>query len=186
MNAKNKTDHPDADAKYVTDRAKETARAKSLVRHYVNFLRLFGFNPQHYRLDYAILKAVVKRYLKDVERLHYFHDITRIDSHKIAGYLTYWLCKLKPIVVDKPQAYYEAIPPVKHLRHAFFINEMFAICVGIGRINAKRGKSCGVTMPTRLFDSLAYELKYRQTNGDTLSLTYYIIDGTSQQPTARQ
>jgi hypothetical protein len=185
MNAKNKTDYPETGVKYAVDRAEETARAKSLVRQYVNFLRLFGFNPQHYRVDYTILKAVVKRYLMDVERLHHFHDITRIDSHKIADYLTYWLCKLRPIVVDKPQAYCETTHPAKHLRHAFFINEVFAICVGIGRINAKRGDNGGVTMPTKLFDSLAYELKYRPTSGDTLSLTYYMIDETSARITNR-
>jgi hypothetical protein len=164
---------------YEVDPAEETAKAKFLLRQYVAFLKICGYNPQFYRMDYTILKAVVKRYLMDVERLHNFHGMPRIDCHKIAGYLTYWLCRLKPIVVDKPQAYYGETHPVKHLRHPFFINEMFAVTVGVGCINATRKdlvSGGGVAMSKEFFNSLTYGLKYRYLNGDTLSMMYYMID----------
>ena len=65
---------------------------------------------------------------------------------------------------------------------SLFINEMFSVCVGVGRINERREKSGagGVIIPGELFNALTYSLKYRQLPGDALSMMYYMLDTASK------
>jgi len=76
----------------------------------------------HYNLNIAI-----DRYWRDVTRLHKFHNIKHIDCHKIAGYLTYWICKIKPL---EP-----TIPLFQKKTFGYFANEILSLYVGIGRKN---------------------------------------------------
>jgi hypothetical protein len=164
---------------YSVDPATITQRTQELLKKYTFFLMRAGFNPMHYRIDYTILKNVVMRYWGDVERLHHFHNMPLINSHKIAGYLTYWICKLHPITVKDQHVYLDNSS--KPLKHPHYINELFAAYVGIGRLNEDRTKqSCkGVIVSAELFDTFTYGLKYRVLTGDTLSMMYEVFDAAS-------
>jgi hypothetical protein len=164
---------------YCIDPTTETLRARELLKKYAVFLMRAGFNPPDYAIDYAVLKTVVRRYWADVERLRHFHNMPRINSHKIAGYLTYWLCKLRPVMVRNKRIYLDnASNPLKH---PHYINELFAAYVGVGRLNEDRRNAGakGVIMPAELFDTFIYGLKYRILTGDMLSMMYNVIDGAS-------
>lgn len=155
------------------DRASITAKAKYLLVEYHGFLRRFKVNNSLYRINSHILKDVATRYWRDVERLHHFHNMPLIDCRKIAGYLAYWICKLRPISVTSHSAYLtDADTPN-------FINETFAVYVVCGRINselAANGHKCGVVIEDKTLDSLLYSLKYRATSGDTLSLFFEMAE----------
>jgi hypothetical protein len=164
---------------FCIDNTAVTLRAHEILKKYTVFLTRAGFNPPDYAIDYAILKNAVRRYWIDVERLKYFHPMQRINSHKIAGYLTYWLCKFRPIIVKNKYAYLNN--SANHLKHPHYINELFAACLGLGRLNEDRKKqnTKGVIMPPGLFDTFTYGLKYRVLTGDMLSMMYEIFDGAS-------
>jgi hypothetical protein len=161
----------------------DTSTAKGYVRsiaaQYCVFLRTAGLNPAFYDLEVDTLRVVVKRYLDDVDRIHRYHAIDRIDCYKIAGYLTYWLCRLKPIrVVDKRAVYKQGIKDEtvrKVANKSFYINEIFAMSLGLGRINAHYGcvKAC---LDKDFIDTFTYSLKYRFITGDMLALMYGIIN----------
>jgi len=164
---------------YSADPAIVTQRTRELLGKYTFFLMRAGFNPVHYRIDYTTLKNVVMRYWGDVERLRYFHDMPLINSHKIAGYLTYWICKLRPITINDQRFYLDNIS--KPLKHPYYINELFAACIGIGRLNEDRAKQNykGVIVSPELLDTFTYGLKYRVLTGDTLSMMYEVFDAAS-------
>jgi hypothetical protein len=164
---------------YKVDPAVVTQRTRELLGKYTFFLMHAGFNPMHYAMDYTILKNVVMRYWGDVERLRHFHRMPRINSHKIAGYLTYWICKLRPITIRDQRFYLDNAS--KPLKHPHYINELFAACVGIGRLNEDRVKQSHkrVIISPELFDTFTYGLKYRVLTGDMLSMMYEVFDTAS-------
>jgi hypothetical protein len=165
----------------------KTARAdiytREILQQYIRFLRTSGLNPLFYHMDADTLRVVVKRYLDDVDRIHRYHDIDLIDCHKIAGYLTYWICRLKPIrVVDKRGTYQGDIKDnvVRKIANAsFYINEIFAIFLGLSRIDArlkKAGINKIVAIDKNFVNTLVYSLKYRPITGDMLSLVFYMTE----------
>ena len=79
--------------------------ARTLIRQYYDVLRVLQLDAHQYRLDPIILLNVAERYWLDVDRLHRYHSIERIDRHKIAGYLTHWICKLRPVAVAQNDIY---------------------------------------------------------------------------------
>jgi hypothetical protein len=92
-----------------------------------------------------------------------------IDCNKIAGYIAYWICKLRPISVINTKIYLTNPNTPK------FINESFALYVACGRINSEleaNGHKNGIVIEDKTLDSLLYSLKYRVTPGDTLSLFF--------------
>ena len=58
-------------------------------------LPIIEATPEEVLVDERILADVVTRYWRDVKRIHIFQTVP-IDCHKIAGYLTYWICMLRP------------------------------------------------------------------------------------------
>jgi hypothetical protein len=149
------------------------ATTKELFAEYRRFTRKFKVDPKSYRIDPYILKDVATHYWRDVERLHSFHDMPLIDSRKIAGYLTYWICKLHPIGATNTFAYLADPQKPK------YINEAFAVSVACGRINAAleaSGYKVGIVMDSKTLDSLLYTLKYRATSGDTLTLFFEMVE----------
>lgn len=159
---------------YFPDTIKVMVAVRSLIRQYYYFLSHYKLNARGYRLDRVILKNVVERYWMDVDRLHRYHNMTRIDRHKIAGYLTYWLCRLRPI-----SSLEDDIALDKPLR-AVFINELFAISVALGRLQARSDKIEGQVLQINadLLNTLCYSLRYRPLNGDALSVMYYLVEKT--------
>ena len=158
--------------RYFPDSAKVTATLTSLIRQYYKTLNHFRLDARGYRLDRAVLKNAVERYWMDVDRLHRYHSLPRIDRHKIAGYLTYWICRLRPIslledsqTLDKPA-------------RAIFINELFATYVSLARIQTKRRKSGADTtlqISAGLLHAFLYGLRYRPFSGDTMAMMYYML-----------
>ncbi|GBU22293.1 hypothetical protein R80B4_02200 [Fibrobacteres bacterium R8-0-B4] len=133
-------------------------------------------------MEVDTLRVVVKRYLDDVDRIHRHHAIDKIDCYKIAGYLTYWLCRLKPLrVVDKRAACKQNIKDdnaKKIAAKSFYINELFAMFLGLGRINA-HNKTIRNVFDRGFINTFTYSLKYRFITGDMLSLMYGVIDRTA-------
>jgi hypothetical protein len=147
---------------------KAAVSAGHLFREYHYFLRRFGLNPQIYKMDYYSLNDVARRYWRDVERLHSFHGIKRINGSKIAGYYAYWICKLRPVYIVGHKEYIDRPGASK------FINEAFALHVACGRINSDlQKKGCkAVKIDGDTLDTLLYSMRYRVISGDALSLFF--------------
>ena len=157
----------------IVDAGKVSTTAIYLLNEYCNFLCRFKVAPRQYRIDSYILKDIATHYWRDVERLHHFHNMPLIDCRKIAGYLAYWICKLRPISVADTGIYLTKPDTPK------FINETFALYVVCGRINSELeadGHKKGVVIEDKTLDALLYSLKYRVTPGDTLSLFFEMTE----------
>jgi len=136
-------------------------------------------------LDIAIVKDVARRYAYDVERLRIYHKSPQpnvdplINRHKIAGYLAYWVCKLRPISLNNKDAYLNG-----GARSRLYINEAFAMYLAVGRLRAERIKD-GVTakevVDRELMDAMLYGLRYRPITGDTLSMAFHLMEKTAGQ-----
>ena len=142
--------------------------AEFMISIYSYFVRAYSFEDDDFNADALVFLDVSKRYFKDVERLHKYHDITRIDAYKIAGYTTYWISKLKPIGVANASLYGE------HSEFCLYINKIFSIYVATGRMlsmdNVKR-----IRLDQELLASFLYLLKYRATSGDNLSMMFRLL-----------
>jgi len=145
------------------------------------FLESTGLDESLFDCDKSILLSTTKRYMDDVERLHDHHDISLIDCYKIAGYTSYWICKMKPFrVKDMRVAYISRQDGLAN--KSFYINELFSLHMGLARINAhheytKSNKR--VVLGVKHYEMMAYTLKYRQASGDMLALFFEMADGFS-------
>lgn len=141
----------------------------ALINAYYTFLDLFDLSEDDVIFDEEKIIEVCERYLMDVDRLLRYHYIERIDCHKIAGYLTYWICKIKPLQIR--DSYNKE---VSALREA---NELLAIIVSVGRINENHiGEGRQVLVKQEFLEAFIYTLRYRPLNGDLLSIIYYFVD----------
>jgi hypothetical protein len=141
---------------------------------YEAFLRMTGLRESEVPYNAREINEVIDRYWKDVKRLKDFHGIKYIDSHKIAGYLTYWICKIRPFYVENPGS-----PEFQgKTKYALFANEIISILLSMGRINAERVKKSKsqVYMPKEIYQPFTYHLRYRRYDADSLTLIYYLID----------
>jgi len=155
------------------DRTKALRSAQTLAREYYDFLNHFELNAGWFRLDRVVLLNLTERYWLDVDRLHRYHSSTRIDRHKIAGYLTYWICRLRPIAVVSDQA------NIEHTDIALHINELFAVFVALSRLDVHHRiekDSKTVSIKKGFFNALMYNLRYRPSTGDILAMLYYLIE----------
>ncbi|MCL2689686.1 MAG: hypothetical protein FWE57_07560 [Chitinispirillia bacterium] len=155
------------------DDAKVFATARTLANGYCEFMNYFKQDARCYRLEPTTISDVVERYWRDVDRLHRYHSMKRIDRHKIAGYLTYWISKLRPIAVIKSCA------DIDNADISTYINELYAIFVALGRLcETKQGKE--PVVKSSLLNTLLYNLRYRPVTGDMLSMVYFQIEETSR------
>ncbi|MCL2638592.1 MAG: hypothetical protein FWD48_09510 [Oscillospiraceae bacterium] len=137
---------------------------------FCDLLELFNVEPSNYRFDKTIIQTVSFRYFRDVLRIHCHHrDIPYIDSHKIAGYITYWICKLRPINVVHSGVYHN------NKKTPHYINELFAFYVAIGRIKAVDFKRL-IKSDNEFLEPFLYTLKFRPVSGDSLSMEYYLLE----------
>jgi len=148
--------------------------SKAIMNMFIYFCKRYNLPKDVYTIDIPILLDMCDRYFRDVIRLKYFHPtILRIDRHKIAGYVTYWICKLHPIRVCNREEY------DKNKESALTVNEIFAIYAACGRINSyfiKSNLSSRIKLNGVFSKDFIYDLRYRPINGDSLSLTYYLIE----------
>jgi len=129
-------------------------------------------------LSPPLVSEIVHRYLGDVRRIKEFHrtEIENINEFKIAGYLTYWICKIRPVQLKEQLR--------RLTRTQNLLNELLAFHLSIGRINLERKE--GSRPPIDLdkskenassfMNELFYTLKYRTTSGDTLAQIYRYTD----------
>ncbi len=141
-------------------------------RAFLRYRSIFKCPAREIDVDYYVLADVVQRYWRDVDRLHHFHGIKYIDSHKISGYLTYWLSKLKPFRTKGN--FYKS-----HNNAGKLVNELIGLIASVARINTSRtlaGFDEKIVPSGQFIDAFMYSLRYRYMNPDSLSIIYYFVD----------
>ena len=127
-------------------------------------------------LSIPILYELTYRYIADVRRIRDYHkdEIFPIDEYKISGYLSYWICKLRPVQHEARLK--------RFTRTQSLLNEELAFHVSISRINEERAvkglpridfhkdKERGSSFINNLF----YTMKFRLTTGDNLAQIYQL------------
>ncbi len=129
--------------------------------------------------DYFIVEKIIQRCALDFERIKMHHLIDNVDCHKSAAYLARWISKLSPIAILNKQVYRK--PGMN------YINQLFAICMGITIVNFEKnerkkiGKGINnfkikpIELRNILLD-LLYTMKYSNINSDLLGIIYYHLD----------
>jgi hypothetical protein len=125
-------------------------------------------------LSIPIVTEISSRYIRDVKRIKLFHpqEIENINEYKIAGYLSYWISKLRPVQIKDSVRRFTLTQNV--------LNEELAFHISIGRINQERvknGKSKidfekNSNMTKTFINEIFYTMKYRLTSGDNLAQIY--------------
>lgn len=147
------------------------------------YVKIYEIDQDNINCDGQLINKVIERYWLDVDRIHHFHPGTElIDCHKIAGYLMYWLVKLKPFSVIN-EVYEENTNAFEIL----FCNELIAFIVGVARLNSDREKRetfSGITqnriiIPPEFVRPFIYSLHFRNLSADSLSLVFYFLDKLS-------
>jgi hypothetical protein len=126
-------------------------------------------------LSAPIVTEIAYRYILDVKRIKIFHptEIENINEYKIAGYLSYWICKLRPVQIVKHVTRFTKIQSL--------LNEELAFHISISRINLERSINNEPKIDffkhddekrKKFINDLFYSMKYRLTTGDTLSQIY--------------
>lgn len=108
------------------------------------------------KLNTYIVDDVTQRFLKDQERVRNSHKkIVGIDNYKQAGYLAFWISKLKPIMIveNAPKSFSISIDQIMH------INEHLAIQVATGILYSKHNARPPLNI--KILDDLIYKLRYR-------------------------
>lgn len=115
-----------------------------------------------YRLSNAIIMEIIERFINDKEVIEEYHKggIQGIDEYKVAGILSYWIVRLKPIMIEID--YPDSI--------AQYANEYLALAVVQSLYYQKYNKLPKLT--AKLIKNLLYALRYDLLNGGTLSLVY--------------
>lgn len=167
----------------LTSEEKEQAkdRIEAIFEAWFALIESHELNSQFKNLAYLsppLVSEIVYRYLCDVRRIKQFHksEIENINEFKIAGYLSYWICKIRPVQLKEQL--------VRLTRTQNLLNELLAFHLSIGRINLERKEG---SRPLIDFDKskdksssfvneLFYTMKYRTTSGDTLSQIYRYTD----------
>jgi|GEM_PF-6678181 len=143
------------------------------------------------RLDEPRVASVVVQIEKDYHRMADYNGISP-DRNKQAGFLTYWMCKIKPVVIANPDEIYKKAPKV-----AFVLDEFLAICCSISMIRAanviivnkkiETGEKL-IEFDRRIIDikqikAILYDLLHYLQKGNITSLSlailYYYIDVTA-------
>ena len=139
-----------------------------ITRRYVSILKMMdafivteGIG-QNVIIDRDLLKTAVCDYFVDIARVKDFHNIEKVNTEKIYGYMAYWLLKRKPIQVKLPFPKSE------------FINELFITeFLVLNMLSEKKisPAQCDQNITFKNFQSLIYyNLKYRLVTQQSLEL----------------
>ncbi len=124
-----------------------------IISEIVNDCKKFTLSP-------PIACDVVRRFLQDMELIEECHSkLEGTDAFKVAGYLTYWLTKLRPIQIMEDK------PTVEEL----YVNEYLALSIGISIIYENKGVDI---WSDGLINDLMYLLKYRTLTLRTVPMIY--------------
>ncbi|NPV03074.1 MAG: hypothetical protein HPY53_16995, partial [Brevinematales bacterium] len=145
-------------------------------RFSIKYLEIYNLSEKEVFYNKVAIAQVVTRYWLDVERIHNYHElIVRIDCHKIGGFLSYWICKIKPFYGTSIS--YEN----ENSNAALLCNEIISFILSCGRIEQKRIKNkektpIKIPNPKSFLSYYIYTLRYRQITQDLLSFVYYFLD----------
>ena len=145
-------------------------------KSYNLYLKSFRLEEKDIHCNEYLINEVLNRYFMDQDRFQMFHDSKLFDCHKMASYLTYWICKIKPFSITS-DAYIDSDADKKPA--LYIVNEVISFFVAVGCINAKRIKSgdeLGIFMPRHVIQPFFYTLRYRYINPDPLAIIYYFLD----------
>lgn len=128
------------------------------------FTEVFGVNTNRINISHPILMDILRSYFRDVERIKHFHGgIQRVDESKIAGYLSYWIVKFRPI---------QLFPNISDLSvFEYYINESFAFAVSVSRFYGVDVKP----ISENFYNDVLYYCRYRILTGDSLFLMFKAI-----------
>lgn len=137
---------------------------------FADFLDTYKVDYADISLDTCIVEDISMRYHKDEKRLMENHKMKGINAQKAAGYLTYWIVKLRPLSITSNAKNYHKRPTLY-----LYINEAFAFYLATGRLNSakKRGE---IALSKDFLSAFFYILKYRPTTGDNLTMHYHLMD----------
>jgi hypothetical protein len=146
-----------------------------LINAFVAFLLHHKVGVSDIKIDTSILADISKRYYRDMDRLKQNHIMNGVSRWKVAGYLTYWVIKLRPIDIVAP-CMYRTNPKL-----CLYINEIFAWYIASGYIRGASGKTFRARDENFMKDFL-YLLRYRLTTGDNLVAIYSLTDPIVDKP----
>ena len=162
--------------------------AKFLSKMYIHFLAQRGLDEGFLHLNLVVLLDASRRYCRDLQRIRDGHIDIEIEDHaKRAGFITYWINKLKPIswsekVDELDNLWTEKIDELDNevKRSYRYVNEIFAIYIACGAVTSRSAdaekKLNLISHVGEYFDQLFhYNLRYRTTTGYSLSLVYYVL-----------
>ena len=113
------------------------------------------------KLSLPVVENIIERYLKDQEKTEEFHEkIDGIDNYKKAGYLSFWIVKLRPIMIltDTPT------------KEEMLINELLAISITCALLYDKHSKI--PPFNDSILENLKYTLRYRINTRHQAALIY--------------
>jgi len=145
--------------------------ARAIADEIFDSFRLFKVRHsyQQIKIDPFAVKVAVTSYLKDLKRYSLFHNSPDPNEFKLAGYLVYWLVKLKVISST------ELDPPEFQINSKYLAaNEEFAIFLALNIMGIKASH-----IPNRDFISrLVYALYYRDITSKALVLEMELLYNT--------
>lgn len=143
------------------DNERIASRYVSILRMINTFLNTENIDDKAI-VDLDLLKTAVCDYFVDIARVKDFHDIEKVNTEKIYGYMAYWLLKRKPIQVKLPFSESE------------FVNELFVTGYLISNMFTEKKihhSQCAQNTAFNEFRSLIYyNLKYRFVTQQSLEL----------------
>jgi len=111
------------------------------------------------KIDPLLAWTIVISWLKDLEKHGRFHDSPDLDHFKQAGYLMYWIVKIKPVSSSF------ARPPASQIHSKYLaINEEFALFLALHLLKMK----AGIIGDDDMLDRFVYSLYYRDNNAKSL------------------
>jgi hypothetical protein len=113
------------------------------------------------KIDTFSVKTAVVSFLKDLNRYSFYHDSPDPNSSKLAGYLAYWLVKIKPVTST------EIEQPAFQINSKYLAaNEEFAVFHALNMLGIKASH-----LPDKKFlGRLVYALYYRDIASKALVL----------------
>ena len=118
-------------------------------------------------LSLEVLRHCVDNYFIDIERLKDFHGSERVNRHRQAAYTLKWVSKLRPIQMERGHAITDA---------SMYINEIYAIHLALAYL-----RKAATSLDRQVLADLLYDLHFRPTDGEVLTLVMRLIDATLSQ-----
>ena len=149
--------------------------AKYLLTAYEDFIFKRGFDEGILHLNPFILLEVSTRFLWENDNIIATHNITYVDKPKQAGFVTYWICRLKPITWSGETS----TNGLSALDYQY-VNEMFAVYASFGILLPETGTVAKRLNLNNAFgkdftDTFQYTIRYHTISGYGLSLIYYLL-----------